>query len=82
MEYSTPLIKYKSVNDITPLDVIQLGIDISQGLEICHKHNIIHRDIKEANIFVSKDGCYKLGDFSISKDISMTISNNTIAEYI
>lgn len=48
-------------------EVIRLGIDICKALEICQQFNVIHRDVKLENIFVSDTGHYKLGDFGISK---------------
>ena len=36
------------------------------GLSVLHDMNIIHRDLKSANIFIS-DGVYKLGDLNVSK---------------
>ena len=33
----------------------------------CGEQNILHRDIKIQNIFVSEDGKYKLGDFGIAR---------------
>lgn len=38
-----------------------------QGLHNLHKHKIVHRDIKCANIFLSKEGIVKLGDLNVSK---------------
>lgn len=32
-----------------------------------HQHNIFHRDLKSANIFLNKDGSAKLGDMNVSK---------------
>ena len=49
-------------------EIVNLGIDICKALESCSKINIIHRDIKPGNIFVSNDG-YKLGDFGIARTI-------------
>ena len=47
-------------------DVIRLGIDICRALEYCFKDDIIHCDVKPSNIYVTKWGGYKLGDFSAS----------------
>lgn len=32
-----------------------------------HSKNILHRDIKTQNIFVTKEGMLKIGDFGISR---------------
>ncbi len=50
-------------------EVVKIGLDMCAALELCHSHNIIHRDIKLANIFRTEDGDYKLGDFGIAKII-------------
>ncbi len=67
MEYLTPFTDYIEDNSFTVRDVIALGKDILKALIACHEKNIIHRDIKDDNIFVSHDGVYKLGDFGVSK---------------
>eukprot|EP01018_Ginkgo_biloba_P003009 Gb_36743 [translate_table: standard] len=40
-----------------------------QGLEYLHQNNIMHRDIKGANILVDNKGCIKLADFGASKKV-------------
>lgn len=67
MEYLTPFPDYFDNINFTVKDVIRLGKDILTALISCHGKNIIHRDIKDDNIFVSPDGVYKLGDFGVSK---------------
>ncbi|MDO4413754.1 MAG: protein kinase [Erysipelotrichaceae bacterium] len=53
-------------------ETIKLGMDISRALVACHAKNIIHRDIKPQNIFISKLGDYKLGDFGVAKTLEHT----------
>lgn len=50
---------------------------ILQGLEFLHFHNIIHRDIKAANILIETDGTCKLADFGSSKKIIEETKNAT-----
>ena len=42
-------------------------IQIVRGLKQLHDLKIIHRDIKCANLFLTKDGVIKLGDLNVSK---------------
>ena len=35
--------------------------------ECCHSKNVLHRDLKTANIFLTKEEVVKVGDFGISK---------------
>ena len=67
MELLTALPDYMASHPLLEEDVVQIGLDISQALVICHGAGIIHRDIKPQNIFVNKRGYYKLGDFGISR---------------
>ena len=54
------------------IEIIHIGKDICNALEICMEHNIIHRDIKPGNIMRSKDGDYKLGDFGVARNLEST----------
>ena len=47
---------------------------ILDGLEYLHYHNIIHRDIKCANILIDKNGICKLSDFGGAKSIKEEIN--------
>jgi serine/threonine protein kinase len=40
-------------------------------LKSLHDVKVVHRDLKCANVFLSKDGKYKLGDLNVSKVAKM-----------
>lgn len=67
MEYATPLEDYIARRGFTVRDAIEMGLQVLEGISVCHDNGVIHRDIKEDNIFVDSDGRYKLGDFGVSK---------------
>lgn len=59
---------YKSNNKkFSDSELFNYFIQIAQGIKYLHKHNIIHRDIKTANIFIDHNNNLKLGDFGIIK---------------
>lgn len=69
MELLTPLDVYTKQHVMNRQDVIRMGIDICKALERCRALDIIHRDIKPGNIFISDQGDFKLGDFGIARTI-------------
>eukprot|EP01127_Copromyxa_protea_P008114 TRINITY_DN1857_c0_g1_i2.p1 TRINITY_DN1857_c0_g1~~TRINITY_DN1857_c0_g1_i2.p1 ORF type:complete len:440 (-),score=61.05 TRINITY_DN1857_c0_g1_i2:30-1349(-) len=44
-----------------------------QGLDYLHKRNVIHRDVKAANILVTRDAEIKVADFGVSEKVSESV---------
>ena len=75
MEYLTSFMDYCTGKELTEKEVIKLGCDLAMALIYCRKLNIIHRDVKPENIFASRFGDFKLGDFGIAREQAHTMSN-------
>ena len=49
---------------------IEVIADACQALNFSHQHGIIHRDVKPANIMISKTGAVKVMDFGIARALA------------
>ncbi len=48
-------------------EVINIAVQIAEGIEAAHQKGIIHRDIKSQNIMITGDGKAKIMDFGLAK---------------
>ncbi|MDE3137547.1 MAG: protein kinase [Acidobacteriota bacterium] len=61
-----------------PEQVLEIGIQICEGLEAAHRAGVTHRDLKPANIMLTKTGA-KLLDFGLAKPLDAAPAANLTA---
>jgi NIMA (never in mitosis gene a)-related kinase 1/4/5 len=66
------LVKSRNGSYMQEAQVITLSVQICLALKHIHDRKILHRDLKCANIFLTKKGIVKLGDFGIAKVLRST----------
>ena len=50
-------------------DFLDLFVQIVLAIKHCHDNKILHRNLKSTNVFLSKKGMVKLGDFGIAIEL-------------
>jgi tRNA A-37 threonylcarbamoyl transferase component Bud32 len=48
-------------------DAVRVGVQIAKGLQFAHEKGVVHRDIKTANLFFTRERVVKIMDFGLAK---------------
>jgi serine/threonine protein kinase/Flp pilus assembly protein TadD len=62
-------------------DVLDIALQISDGMTVAHQAGIVHRDIKPQNILMGKDRRVRICDFGLAKakrDVTLTQTGSTL----
>ncbi|WP_199430669.1 Stk1 family PASTA domain-containing Ser/Thr kinase [Qaidamihabitans albus] len=48
---------------------MEVMADVSAALDFSHRHGIVHRDVKPANVMITRNGAVKVMDFGIARAV-------------
>lgn len=60
------------------MQALDYTAQICNAVEHAHKHNVLHRDLRPANVFVTDKGLLKVGDFGTSRVLEIAAHGTTV----
>lgn len=60
----------KTEGPLAPRRAMEVMADASAALDFSHRHGIVHRDVKPANIMITESGAVKVMDFGIARAVA------------
>jgi len=61
-----------------PLDeALDIAVQMALGLAAAHRRGLVHRDLKPENVVLRADGCVKLVDFGLAKQLPWSETSTT-----
>ena len=56
---------------LAPARALEIAMDVAAAIGFAHAHQVIHRDLRPANILLTRDGVAKVTDFGTSRILEM-----------
>ncbi len=56
---------------LQPTRALEIGLDVCSAIAFAHGHQILHRDLRPANILLTREGVAKVTDFGTSRVLEM-----------
>ncbi len=78
IEGETIKAKLKKTQRLPIKFAVEVAKEVCKGLHFAHTKNILHRDIKSANIMIAKGGYVKIMDFGLAKILHDAMSAHTV----
>ena len=63
--------------NLDPLQVKKYLYQLLLGIEKCHNHKVLHRDLKPQNLLINREGRLKLADFGLARAFGIPVKNFT-----
>lgn len=57
----------QKVESLQLSEVFKIALDVARGMDYLHRMNIIHRDLKTANLLIDSVGTVKIADFGVAR---------------
>jgi len=67
MEYIDGITLRNNKQQLSEKRILDIGVQVAEGLAAAHEKGIVHRDIKPENIMIRKDGIVQIMDFGLAK---------------